>query len=359
MTDIKVTKTPIRGKALCILPDETLLCYRGGIFTRYDTHTYATLNRFILPNRRFGNTLGKIRLLERLLHSEARWALPICGNHALIATGAGLFNVDCATGNYTAEQVPVKGKPLMATHLQGIQGFEDSVVVGDYTLNPERQPVSLYQRNENGEWRCAYTFPAGTVRHIHGVFADTDAQRVYILTGDEDTESGTWLAEDNFRTVTPLLVGSQQYRACQMLASSGQLLYMTDAPSEQNAIYRYLNGEIKRIAELSGTCIYGASAGNIGVLSTTCEPDAHASNRLSYWLTNRPGKGIVGRNVDVFYLNADGEMRTVAQFEHDGLPLRLFQYGTVTFSNVRNGVAFFSAHCVKKDEERVFRLTLQ
>ena len=51
-------------------------------------------------------------------------------------------------------------------------------------------------------------------------------------------------------------------------------------------------------------------------------------------------------------------MEMVAQFEHDGLPLRLFQYGTVTFTNVQDERAYFTPHCVKKDAESVFMVNL-
>ena len=359
MNVMKPVKTPLRGKALCIFPDGSLLCYRGGVFSLYDAENYALIRRFSLPNGKLRNTLSKVRMLERLLHCEARWALPIEGRTALICMKGGIYRVNCQTGAYTLEHVPVQGRPLAVTQLQGIQGFEDSVVIGDYTGNPERKPVSLYQRDTNGTWCCAYTFPTGTVRHIHGVFADQTAQKVYILTGDEDSESGIWLAEDNFETVKPLLVGSQQYRACQMLACGGQLIYMTDAPSEKNAIYRVSAGKAKKIAELEGTCIYGTAADGIGIFSTTCEPDAHAKNRLDYWLSSKPGKGIESRAISVFALSADGAKKCIARFEHDGLPLRLFQYGTVTFTNVHDGKVYFTPHCVKQDAEWVFSAALR
>ncbi len=354
----KVVKTPISGKALCIFPNDNLLCYQGGIFTLYETKGYTVIHSYSLPNGKFYNTLSKVRIIERLLHCETRWAVPINDVEALISMNTGIYRVNCATGTYVAENVPVQGKPLSAAVLQGIAGFEDSVVIGDYTLNSDRKPVSLYQRNGNGTWQCAYTFPAGKVRHIHGIFADCEAQRVYILTGDEDSESGIWLTKDNFKTVKPLLVGSQQYRACQMIASHDQLLYMTDAPSEQNAIFRVVDGCAEKIADMEGTCIYGAVSNGKGVFSTTCEPDAHARNRLDYWLSNKPGKGIDGRTVDVFILTADGKREEITQFEHDGLPLRLFQYGTVSFTNVQNGKVYFSAHCVKKEAEQVCKLNL-
>lgn len=355
----KVVKTPIRGKALCIFPNGSLLCYRGGVFTLYETESYKVIHSFSLPNGTLRNTLSKLRILERLLHCEARWAVPINDVEALISMNTGIYRVNCTTGAYIAENVPVQGKPLSAAVLQGIAGFEDSIVIGDYTLNPECEPVSLYQRNINGTWHCAYTFPAGKVRHIHGMFADQEAQTVYILTGDEDSESGIWQAEENFKTVKPLLVGRQQYRACQMIASGGQVLYMTDAPSEKNAVYQVTNGHAEKLAELEGTCIYGAVADKKGIFSTTCEPDAHAENRLDYWLSNKPGKGIDGRGISVFTLTSDGTKECVAKFEHDGLPLRLFQYGTVTFTNVQGGMVYFTPHCVKRRAEQVYRLNLQ
>ncbi len=354
-----IVETPIRGKALCIFEDGNLLCYRGGIFTLYETESYAVIHKFSLPNGKLRNTLSKARILERVLHCEARWAVPINADEALISMNTGIYRTNCKTGAYTHENVPVQGKPLAAAVLQGINGFENSIIIGDYTSNPERKPVSLYQRDGGGNWHCVYTFPAGTVRHIHGVFADQKAQKVYILTGDEDNESGIWLAEDNFRSVKPLLVGSQQYRACQMIAQGDRLLYMTDAPSEKNAIYQVVDGKAEKLVELEGTCIYGAVADGIGVFSTTCEPDAHAKNRLDYWLSNKPGKGIDGRDILVFTLTSDGTKECVAKFEHDGLPLRLFQYGTVTFTNVQGGMVYFSAHCVKRGSEQVYRLNLQ
>ena len=176
----QVTKTPIRGKALCIFPNGNLLCYRGGVFTLYETENYAVLHSFSLPNGKLRNTLSKVRILERLLHCEARWAVPLNDAETLISMNTGIYRVNCTTGAYASEDVPVQGRPLNAAVLQGVAGFDDSIVIGDYTLNPERKPVSLYQRNAGGAWRCAYTFPAGTVRHIHGVFADREAQKVYI-----------------------------------------------------------------------------------------------------------------------------------------------------------------------------------
>lgn len=358
MRENKAVKTPIYGKALCIFQNGRLLCCRGGRFTVYDTDTLLALNHFFLPNGKLRGTLGKVRIFERLLHCDARWAVPIDNENALISINTGIYLVNSMTGKYKAESVPVQGKPLSATVLRGIDGFDDSVVIGDYTTNTERKPVSIYQRNMDGSWRCAYTFPAGTVRHIHGIFADCEAQSVYVLTGDENSESGIWLAENNFKTVKPFLVGNQQYRTCQMVADRGRILYMTDAPSEKNAIYRCTDGCTEKVGALEGTCIYGSTINGKGIFSTTCEPDAHAKNRIDYWLSSKPGYGINGRDVYVFTLSADGTRENIARFEHDGLPLRLFQYGTVTFTNVQNGCVYFTPHCVKHDAELVFMLKL-
>lgn len=358
MDDFQLTKTPLRGKALCVFPNGNLLCCRGGSFRLYEKDTYREMSSFRLPGGRLKSSLCRIRLLERLLHCEPRWAVPMGEKEAVICGSSGIYRVDCETGECRKEPVPVRGKPLSAALIRGIPGFTDGIVMGDYGTNPDRAPVSLYRRSDAGDWQKVYTFPAGSVRHIHGIFPDPETQQVYILTGDEDQESGIYVTKDDFRTAVPLLAGSQQYRACRMIASGESILYMTDAPSEPNFIYRFSGGKVEKVSPLSGTCIYGAAADGMGIFSTTVEPEAHAKNRLAYWLSSKPGRGIRGRRIDVFLLGEDGTPKPVAHFTHDGLPLRLFQYGTVTFSNFHDHTVYFTPHCVRKGAERVFRVDL-
>lgn len=93
-----------------------------------------------------------------------------------------------------------------------------------------------------------------------------------------------------------------------------------------------------------------------GSYSVTCEPDAHTSNKLQYWFSNVPGRGIKGKKVEVFAVEGNGEMAALCCFEHDGLPLRLFQYGTVTFTNAVGNRCYFTPMCVRGKDMHVYEI---
>lgn len=200
-------------------------------------------------------------------------------------------------------------------------------------------------------------FRGGVVKHIHGCYADRGRECVYILTGDENKESGIWKATDNFTKVEPLLLGSQQFRTCQMNFIGSDLYYFTDAPSENNYMYRYTEGKIERICRLKGTCIWGCNFQGGGFYSTTCEPNKDGKNKIDYWLTNKSGNGVVGNTVEVFAVNNEWKIEGIIKFEHDGFPLRLFQYGTVAFTNAMDKKTYFTPLCVKKYDMSVFEIT--
>ena len=187
MLNIKLRDTGIRGKALCLLDDIHLLVYYKCEFRLISLSENKVESRFVLPAKKWKRTLSRIRLCERLLHMEPRWGLPLDERHAIISFSNRFFEVDVYTGEFQEEIVGAKGKPLNICHIDDVPGFEPSYVVGDYFSNPNREDVKLYSRSKNDlEWKTAYVFPAGTIRHIHNIVPDKENQRVLILTGDDD-----------------------------------------------------------------------------------------------------------------------------------------------------------------------------
>ena len=356
--EIRVQKTKMRGKALCMLPGGGLLCYRRGKCVLYARDEEKAIAAFPLPIPAWKRLLCRLRLVERGMHLEARWAVPTEDNAVLLQFGGGIWRLNWETGELTREQVPVKGKPLSICPVRNVEGFPDGFLVGDYRMKRDGAPVSIYHRDaKTGIWRCCHRFPAGAVRHIHGFCPDSGGKCVYILTGDEDAESGIWIARNDFQEVEPFLVGRQQYRTCQMVTASNGQFYLTDAPSEQNCLYRIENGRAQAVSAIPGTCIYGTSAPWGGIYSTACEPDAHGSSWLQKLLTNRPGAGADGRNIQVFALE-DGKIHSLAGFRHDGLPLRLFQYASASFTQLDNDVCYFSPVCVRGADMKIFKVTV-
>lgn len=355
-----VHDTGIRGKALCVFKDNTALIYVKGEFQVISIENKELVSKFNLPVSKWKKISCKLRILERALHIEPRWAMPF-ENKVLILWDGKVYKVDPKTGIYGVEKIKLKGKPLNIACINDIKGFSNSLIIGDYYKNSKRDEVRLFWRREsNQEWEIAYTFTAGKIRHIHNIVPDKQNERVLILSGDEDNESGIWEAKDNFRVVRPLFIGKQLYRACQATIFNSLMYYATDTPSEENAIYCINNKErnIEKIADLRGSCIYGHVYGDLWCFSTTCEPKAHAKNVIDYWMSNTPGEGILDDKIDVCLLDKMGNFHKIGTFISDKLPLRLFQYATAFFAcnTEKSTPILFTPVCVKKYDMHVFEI---
>lgn len=359
MQKYKITDTGLKGKALCSFCDGSLLIYQAGVFYVIASDRIHVRNSFVLPMARWKRMLSRFRLIERVLHCEPRWAIPCGKDFAYICYGSSIFNVNVYASSFKVENLSVRGRPLAVSKVENIEGFDNSIVIGDYGLNPDREEVRIYQKKEGqAEWEIAYSFAAGKVRHIHALIPDRKRNCIYILTGDEDRESGVYIAHDNFQRVVCLLEGKQSYRFCQAIPCDDSIIFLTDSPSEPNAVYAF-NFEkqiVRNLSPIRGSCIYGFVRGKTGFFSTTCEPDAHADNAVDYWLSRKPGAGIQDRKIEIFCVS-DGVYMPLYTFEGDGLPLRLMQYATAYFAFCEDEACYFTPVCVKKYDMHIFEIS--
>src|SRR5208282_193766 len=64
-----------------------------------------------------------------------------------------------------------------------------SIYWGEYFDNRERAEVHIYVSSDRARtWQIAYTFPAGSIRHVHNIVYDRWGDCLWILTGDEGAE---------------------------------------------------------------------------------------------------------------------------------------------------------------------------
>lgn len=359
-----VKKTKWKGKPLCTLEDNSLLCYYKGRIVQYNYNNLregkivADIPVFFLKRM-----LLRIRMLERIMHFEIRWGIVVSEADILILLGTNIFRFNIDSGSFNLELELNNSKPLSVYRIKDIKGFEDGILVGDYLPNKERKEVHIYMRTTDKDgvpvWKIVYTFEPGKIRHIHGFGTNYDKSGIYIMTGDDDRESGIWMATKGFEEVKKILVGKQQYRCCQMLANAEGIIYLTDAPSEDNHLYFWDSIGLKNLYEMYGTCIYGTYWRKNLFTATVVEPDYHAKNKWEYWLTNTPGKGIKGKQVKILCITEDGKVHNLMEFTHDGKPLRLAQYATAYFSLENNEKIYFSPVSVIDDDRNIFEITIE
>jgi len=198
----------------------------------------------------------------------------------------------------------------------------DHVFWGEYFDNPQREEVHIYASTDRGaHWDVAYTFPKGTIRHIHNIAYDERENCFWVLTGDHGSECRILRASCDFKTLDVVLSGSQQTRSAALVPTRDALYFSTDTPLETNHVYRLdRRGDVSEVAALSSSSTYGCSVGDAVFFSTMVEPSPINSDR----------------NVNL-YGSSDGlEWHRFLQRKKDRWPMKLFQYGNAFLPDGRN-----------------------
>jgi len=203
---------------------------------------------------------------------------------------------------------------------------------GEYFDNRERAEVHIYASiDHGGTWHIAYTFAAGSIRHVHNIVYDRWGDCLWILTGDVGAECKVLRASCDLRSVETVLSGNQQARAVAAIPSRGGLYFSTDTPSEKNHIYRLDRaGIVERIGDLASSSIYGCRVGEAMFFSTMVEP----SNVNT------------GRTVEIAGSRDGTNWQVLADWTKDGWPMRYFQYGNAMLPDGENSTRYLATSTI-------------
>src|ERR1035441_738871 len=170
---------------------------------------------------------------------------------------------------------------------------------GEYFDNRERAEVHIYVSTDRSRsWQVAYTFPAGSIRHVHNIVYDRWGDCLWILTGDEGAECKVLRASCDLlsveRPVEVVLAGNQQARAVAAISTPEGLYLSTDTPFERNHVYRLdRTGNVEQVADLTSSSIFGCRVGcGVGeaiVFSTMIEPSIVNTSREVHLAGSRDG----------------------------------------------------------------------
>jgi hypothetical protein len=200
---------------------------------------------------------------------------------------------------------------------------------GEYFDNRERAEVHIYASSDRGRtWQVAYTFVAGSIRHVHNIVYDRWGDCLWILTGDEGAECKVLRASCDLRSVDIVLSGNQQSRAAAAIPSREGLYLSSDTPFEKNHIYRLdRTGNVEQAGDLASSSIYGCAVGKAVFFSTMVEPST----------VN------MGREVHLVGSIDGGNWPVLARWKKDKLPMRYFQYGNAFLPDGTNSTKYVAA----------------
>jgi hypothetical protein len=208
-----------------------------------------------------------------------------------------------------------------------------SIYWGEYFDNRERAEVHIYVSTGRGRtWQIAYTFPAGTIRHVHNIVYDRWGDCLWILTGDEGAECKVLRASCDLRSVEVVLAGNQQARAVASIPTQSGLYLSTDTPFEKNHLYRLDRaGNVEQVGDLASSSIFGCRVtcrvGEAIFFSTMIEPSAVNTSREVQIAGSRDG----------------ANWQVLARWKKDNLPMRYFQYGNAFLPDGENATNYLAA----------------
>jgi len=163
------------------------------------------------------------------------------------------------------------GRGIMSTGL--IQINDREFLFGEYFSNQERTNVKIYKFiNSDMTWKTTFEFQPGQIRHIHALQSDPYTGKLWICTGDEDSEAMIGWSDDDFKTIVPIGQGSQKWRACQLVFTENDVYWGTDTGAIDLAgLYRWdkENLELKQLQSIPGAIFFGTRLANGTIVMST------------------------------------------------------------------------------------------
>ena len=277
--------------------------------------------------------LSIFRIFERRYTLDAISAIAVNSDTCIVFNRHALWRLILSTG----ETVPIE-HTYGRLNVLNFSVSNGTVYFGDYKYNPDKTPMSVYKIAEGSfKTEKVHTFSKGEVNHIHTIVPDRRNGSIWILTGDFDESAAIWRTDESFKKVEKVIGNTQLARSCIAAPCDGGLLYVTDSPMEDNFLMRLYNdgGEykIKKLAPVSGSCIYGGYDGKGQIVfSTTVENQTNETDNRKNMYRYNLGHGIKDWYSHVMSVDTDTcKIAELAKFKKDILPMLPFLYGCVRF----------------------------
>lgn len=303
----------LRNLVVLYVSDDYWIASRGYKLFKYNTQIkkWTYFSRIVDTKNSF---FSRFFLSKRLFRAEITHVYRFQNDNLLCIAKKGIFRFDSTNKTFKKCCHIERGSRPMGL----CQDDAGNIYFGEYYHNINNNPVHIYKSCDNGEnWIVAYTFPQGSINHIHGIFKDPYSQKLWIMTGDLDKECIFGYTENGFKTIIPLLDGTQKCRACFPLFYPDKIVYATDSQYEQNVI-REINretGEVNDVCNIQGSAIYGGQMGHLSFISTTVEPSTVNRDQNSYlWISDNGQK-----------------WHEILKFPKDCWKLTYFQFGSIRF----------------------------
>ena len=320
-------------KPLSYFSDGSWLAFsRWKLYRCYADGKKTFLNRISTNFKR--KICSCLRILQRRFYLDQIQGIVIDDNNALIFEHHVLFLLNKENDAWTLKPLEIQIPNLKV--LNFCKKGKD-IYFGDYGYDTQKREKSIYKfSSDDLNVSVVYTFQKGEINHVHNLYYDSYRKRFIVLTGDFGDSAAIYEANEDFSELKPILFGEQKYRSCQCIASKESLYYFTDSPFSTNYLrmLKFFSNSVEEenLCEMYGSCIYGMLDREQIIVSTTVENQTDIDNNLKSNYKYNLGEGIKGWYSEVVVFNAENcEVKTIARYKKDILPMLPFGYGCVQF----------------------------
>lgn len=152
----------------------------------------------------------------------------------------------------------------------------DELYFGEFMVDAEPHAVRIVKGTDDGRrWTVKHTFAPGELAHVHSVVYDRYRDRLWVGTGDKESESKLYYSDDDFQTVKLLGGGDLSWRVSGMIPTEDYLYWGTDDGEKGSELYRYhlASGQREHLRSLGNPVWYGVRLGDgTLVFSASYEP---------------------------------------------------------------------------------------
>lgn len=325
-------KTVFKGYQILYIDSDLILLYRNFGIYQYIIRTDCVQKVCSIKTSTMKCILSRLRLSNRLLRLSPRCCEKLSNSQYVLSLCNKLWVVNTATCTVSVINTERAG---FSTALN-LCRCDNKLYWGDYGTNSLYDSVNIYELDERLEMKTVFSFPKGSVRHIHNIIFDRVQSCFWILTGDNEEKAGIYKATKDWKTITSFKNGKQKYRAVVGFPSHGGLIYATDSVEHDNYLY-YVNqqGNESMLSPIGGSCIYGGESKDYFLFSTTVEsPEGRGIKAM---LSTKLGGGIKDRNFHLLAVDKNTlKVSSIKSFRKDIWPYKLLQYGYVFIPSGQN-----------------------
>jgi hypothetical protein len=282
-----------------------------------------------LPINTIQKFLGYFRITRRLFRLDMCNVLK-SKNQLVIIRDGWVYNYDLITNKLTKTLKLNQCRNILHQSICIIPNGD--MYFGEYGKNPELKDVNIYRSQDDGKnWNTIYTFPKGSIRHVHGCYYDKYSDSIFTLTGDSLGENLIQISNLDFTKNKILGDGSQSYRAVNLFFTKEEIHWIMDSPIEKSYQFKYnrFTEKIKKLEFFNGPIWYLKSLED------------------GYYLAGssvEKGKGVLSDRACLYVSRDLVKWEIIKDFKKDFWPMPYFKWGVIAFSEGKQTSKKFTIH---------------